>query len=98
MLRILGVMFIHHSSFIPNWIWRDVVAVEVITPAVGETPDVADEYTTVFGVPKLAWFRMLKNSARNCRRNRSEIAAFLSAEKSTVVRPGPINVSRPTLP
>src|SRR5208283_5891223 len=41
---------------------------------------------------------MLKNSARNCRLTRSVIAVFLSAEKSTVVSPGPVKTSRPTLP
>jgi hypothetical protein len=55
----------HQISFNPNWTWREVVEVEVITPAVGEIPEVAEEKTTALGVPKFARFRMLKNSARN---------------------------------
>jgi len=31
----------YHSNFSPSWICRDVVAVEVITPAVGDGPPVA---------------------------------------------------------
>jgi hypothetical protein len=42
----------HHRSFRPNWIWRGVVEVDVITPAVGEAAEVADVYTIVFGVLK----------------------------------------------
>ncbi len=51
----------------------------VTTPAVGEIADGvtvstppelvmvgAEEYTTSFGVRKLVWLRILKNSARNC--------------------------------
>jgi hypothetical protein len=55
----------HHNSFNPNWICLDVVEVDVMTPAVGETPEVAEPKTVVFGVLKLAWFGRLKNSARN---------------------------------
>src|SRR6202041_3014073 len=32
----------HHNSFNPNLIWRDVVEVAVMTPAVGDGPPVAD--------------------------------------------------------
>ncbi len=42
-----------NDGFTPNWIWRAVVEVAVTTPAVGEIPDVAEEYTTGFGVRKL---------------------------------------------
>jgi len=38
------------SSFKPNWIWRDVVAVVVISPADGLIA--APENTIAFGVPK----------------------------------------------
>jgi hypothetical protein len=44
------------------------------------------------GAWKLVWFRMLKNSARNCTLKASEIFAmwvFLKTERSTVVRCGP---------
>jgi hypothetical protein len=41
-----------------------VLDVAVITPAVGDGPELAAENTTVFGVLKFAWFRMLKNSAK----------------------------------
>src|ERR1700704_6799619 len=53
------------------------------------------------GTLKLAWFRILKNSARNCTLKLSEILLrllFLTTEKSRFVKPGPINVLRPTLP
>ncbi len=68
----------------------------VITPAVGETP--LGVNTTAFGVLKFAWFRILKNSARNCIRIRSRIGVSFSSEKSHVVRPGPVSVSRPRFP
>ena len=42
----------YQYSFSPNWICREVVAVEVITPAVGDGPPVADVNTTGFGVLK----------------------------------------------
>ena len=42
----------YHNNFSPNWICRDVVDVDVITPAVGAGPEVAEVKTTVFGVPK----------------------------------------------
>jgi len=44
----------YHSSFNPNWTWRELVAVDVITPAVGEGSPVAAAYTTGFGVLKFA--------------------------------------------
>ena len=46
--------FAYQSSFRPNWICRDVVDVDVITPAVGAGGVDAAENTTVFGVPKFA--------------------------------------------
>ena len=55
----------YHSSFRPNWICRDVVDVDVITPAVGDGVAEADPNTTAFGDPKLARLNTLKNSARN---------------------------------
>src|SRR5712664_2354755 len=53
------------------------------------------------GTLKLAWFRILKNSARNCTLKLSEIFLmwlFLTTEKSRFIKPGPTNVLRPTLP
>src|SRR5579871_568599 len=41
---------------------------------------------------------MLKNSARNCRCMRSEIAVVFNTEASRVATPGPISVLRPTFP
>ena len=67
-----------------------------MAPAVGETPDGVK--TIRFGVLKLVWFRMLKNSARNCRFNRSLTLVSLMAEKSQSKRPGPVSVSRPKFP
>src|SRR5258707_593214 len=53
------------------------------------------------GTLKLAWFMMLKNSARNCRLKSSEILRifmFLYTEKSRFIKPGPINLFLPELP
>src|SRR6266850_2397994 len=50
---------------------------------------------------KLARFKTLKNSARNCRLEVSEILGmrlFLKTEKSTLNNPGPIIVLRPMFP
>src|SRR5580658_2469943 len=88
----------YQISFRPNWIWRDAVDVDVMTPAVGEIPEVAEENTTAFGIPKFARFKMLKSSARNCRVTFSESAVFLIADRSSSATPGPMSVSRPTLP
>ena len=59
----------YQISFNPNCTCRDVVEVLVIAPAVPETPEGVN--TIRFGVLKLARFRRLKISARNCRLNRS---------------------------
>ena len=72
--------------------------VAVTKPAVGEIPDVAEVYTTSFGVEKLVWLRILKNSARNCNPSRSVRCALLEAEKSSPKSPGPVSESRETLP
>ena len=53
----------YQSSFRPNWTWRDVVDVLVITPAVGETPEGVK--TTALGRLKFARLRRLNISARN---------------------------------
>ncbi len=74
--------YCYQSSFRPNWIWRELVEVDVITPAVGDGPPVAAVYTTGFGVLKFVWLKMLKNSARNCRLSRSVKIILLVAEKS----------------
>ena len=59
----------YQISFSPNCTCREVVEVLVIAPAVPDTP--AGVNTIRFGVLKLARFRRLKISARNCRLNRS---------------------------
>lgn len=88
----------YQSSFRPNWICRDVVEVALITPAVLDGAEPADVNTTGFGVEKFVWLRILKNSDRNCSFNFSESGNSLSAEKSSVANPGPVNTSRPTFP
>src|SRR5215472_14403382 len=53
------------------------------------------------GGAKLAWFKKLKNSARNCMLKLSETlrtAKFLYTEKSKLARPGPTMLLRPALP
>src|SRR5450432_1173988 len=86
----------YHSSFSPNWTWRDVVDVLVIAPAVGETPEGVN--TTALGKLKFSRFNRLNISALNCRLNRSLMRVSFSAEKSQVARPGPMMASLPTLP
>src|ERR1700681_2330798 len=92
----------YQSNFSPNCTWRAVVDVLVIAPAVPERPvrfvAVGGVNTMRLGVLKLARFKMLKISARNCRLSRSRIAVFLRTEKSQVASPGPIYVSLPALP
>ena len=58
------------------------MVVEVITPAVGEGPDVADVSTTGFGLFKLVWLKMLKSSVRNCKLNLSVSRNFFARGKS----------------
>src|ERR1700674_4655442 len=53
------------------------------------------------GTEKLAWFRTLKNSARNCTLKLSEIllmGLFLKIEKSRFARPRPVRILRSALP
>jgi hypothetical protein len=57
----------HHNGFNPNCTWRELVAVGVITPAVGEGSPAVAAYTTGLGVSKFAWLNKLKISARNSR-------------------------------
>ena len=53
------------------------------------------------GGAKLAWLKMLKNSARNCTLKLSEIlliGKFLYTEKSRLASEGPTMLLRPALP
>jgi len=92
----------YHSSFSPNWTWRELVEVLLMTPAVPDKPDglvaVGGVNTMRFGVLKFAWFSKLNISARNCRFSRSRILVSFDTEKSHVVSPGPMYVFLPTLP
>jgi hypothetical protein len=72
--------------------------VDEITPAVGDGVVDADENTTGFGVAKFAWFRILKNSARNCKLTLSDTRVFFNTDRSSSAKPGPVNVSLPTFP
>src|SRR6267378_4621072 len=87
---------LHQRSLRPNWTWREVVEVLVITPAVGETPEGVK--TTALGRLKFARLSRLNISARNWRFSRSRICVSFKTEKSQVASPGPINVSLPTFP
>jgi hypothetical protein len=71
---VFSFVWVQNNSFNPNWICRDVL--DVAAPAVGDGPELAVENTTVFGVPKFARFRMLKNSARSCSFTGSVMAMF----------------------
>src|SRR5215475_4492033 len=86
----------YQSSFRPNCTCREVVAVLVMTPAVGEIPDGVK--ATSFGILKFARFNKLKISARNCRFSRSLIFVSFIVEKSHVASPGPRSVFLPRLP
>src|SRR5436309_15608554 len=50
------------------------------------------------GVSKLAWFKMLKNSARNCKFRPSFRATRLNNDESTLNALGPWSEPRETLP
>src|SRR6266850_8034682 len=47
---------------------------------------------------KLAWFSKLKNSVRNCKRQRSVMAKSLKIDPSMFHWPGPRRIPRPELP
>ena len=56
------------------------------------------ENTVVLGGLKFERFKMLKNSARNCRLVFSVMLVFLKRERSTSANPGPDNVPLPKFP
>src|SRR5271157_5482863 len=56
------------------------------------------ENTPVLGKPQLAWFRMLKNSARNWSVNRSDSLVFFITEKSMFQKKGPVSTFLPKFP
>src|SRR6516164_7333992 len=88
----------HQISFKPNCTWREVVSVLVIRPAVATGLPLAPNKLVFWtGGAKLARFRMLKNSERNCAWNRSVILMFLKSEVSKSARPGPVRMLRPAL-
>src|SRR5258705_11976579 len=91
-------------NLIANWICRSGIVVLVSKPAtpVGVPSDKKMSVLSgVVGGAKLAWFKMLKISARNCTLKFSEIRLmwlFLKMEKSKLVMPGPVKIFRPALP
>src|SRR2546430_16692791 len=60
---------IHQNrSFKANWICREVPTIDVMVPALEfGVPVLLNAPRVVDGKLKLVWFRILKNSARNCR-------------------------------
>src|ERR1700704_307890 len=95
----------YQINFMANWISLGSVVVWLNKPALPFTvPSPFNMFvlpSPKLGTLKLAWFRILKNSARNCTLKLSEILLmelFLTTEKSRFIKPGPINVLRPTLP
>src|SRR5580698_10065440 len=84
----------YQRSLRPNWTWRLLVVVEVMAPAVPETPvgflAVGGVKVIRLGVLKLARSRRLKSSARNWSERRSRSFVSLRTLKSQVARPGPI--------
>src|ERR1700730_8271820 len=51
-----------------------------------------------FGLAKLGWLKILKNSARNCRTRRSVRCVSLKIEKLNSLNAGPRRLLRPMLP
>ena len=72
--------------------------VEVITPAVGEGPEVAEVKTTGFGLFRLVRFKRLNSSARNWRLSLSVSENFFAKDKSVSAIPGPSRKLRGALP
>ena len=95
--RRYGSIARYQRNFRANCTWRAVVDVLVIAPAVPESPvrfvAVGGVNTIRLGVLKLARFKILKISARNCTLKRSRSAVSFSKEKSQVASPGPIEAS-----
>src|SRR5467141_808155 len=97
-------------TLIANWISRSGMVVLTKAPAVppplGAREDPVASKMSVLPSPgpggaKLAWFRMLNISTRNCALKFSDIfftRKFLNTEKSRFVIPGPIKIFRPALP
>src|SRR5882762_200253 len=95
----------YQINFMANWISLESVVGWVNKPAPPFTvppPFNMLVFPSVkLGTLKLWWFKILKNSARNCTLKLSEILLmllFLNTEKSRFVKPGPTSVLRPTLP
>src|SRR5260370_39367853 len=88
--------------------WREVLEVEVITPAFPVPPKIAGASevpftlnncaTVLSGVLKLAWLSTLKASKRNCSVTLSPKCVLLASDMSRVVTPGPIATLRRELP
>src|SRR5438445_11225435 len=64
----------HQINFTANWICLDGVWVDVMSPALATRFPVESKiFRLSKGGAKFGWFKMLKNSARNCALKRSEI-------------------------
>src|SRR4029077_1285173 len=80
-----------------NWIWRAEPKSPVGNRVLPITPkDLLVAVRT--GLPKLGWLKISNISVRNCRLSRSVIFVSLVTEKSVLINPGPVMVSRPRLP
>src|SRR3989442_742672 len=81
---------------------RPCVVVVVMPPALPiylyALGDEEDVKTELAGSPKLGWFKVLKDSARNCTLTDSRGLKLFSKDRSTLISFGPITVSRPSLP
>ena len=90
-------IFLQNVTFNPTWICRDSIVVAVTRPAEGAgAPEVVNARGA--GIPKPAWLKRLKNSARNCKFHRSVKRVALKRERSNDRYPGPINMFRPAFP
>src|SRR4029077_7379404 len=80
-----------------NWIWRAEPKSPVGNRVLPITPkDLLVAVRTV--LPKLGGVKISKFSVRNWRLSRSVIFVSLVTEKSVLINPGPVMVSRPRLP
>ena len=67
----------------------DPISPKVELVKLAEFPTDVTPLPPKLGALKFAWFRMLKNSARNCIENRSLMGIALNTEKSNLRNGGP---------
>src|SRR2546423_2083083 len=104
-IAIHGASPLQKMIFSASWIWRAVVCVLVIWPALSIRPPSSSKSRVSPQVPhgaeKFVRFRTLKISARSCTFTRSDpflMKLFLKNDMSRFTSPGPTTEFRRTLP